>query len=490
MTERRRLIFLAFGTAFATLAVMPRTLGIDIGTTSVSLVLLDTGNPSATRHASVNTGAFRAEAPGGHREQDCSRIVRGLSDTLSQLAGRNGRLSADAISVTGQMHSCVFLDAARRPATPLITWQDKRPLETAPGGGTWLDEFLRILRAHTTEPLGMNPTTGYMGATWFAMSRAGTLPHEARGVAMVHDWIVSEMIGDASQPLVTDPSFAQSAGLFLPSTSDWNQPAIRALGLDPNFLPRVQPMASRIGVTGRTAFPLVSGIPIFAGAGDNQASVLGSLRELRDSVLINLGTGGQVSVVSDQFGPFDGIDTRMFADGLFLLVGPSFCGGRAYAILKNFLSGIGRDVFGVSLDDAALYAALERLARDTTPMTCEPLFAGTPSEPSRRGVIGNVSEENFTLGDLATAVMTGIVEELRGYHARMPGSQHHLVGAGNAFRRNTRLRHVAARVFNRTLHLPSIAEEAALGAALLSAVGLGVFPNAGAAGRAIVRFTE
>jgi sugar (pentulose or hexulose) kinase len=59
------------------------------------------------------------------------------------------------------------------------------------------------------------------------------------------------------------------------------------------------------------------------------------------------------------------------------------------------------------------------------------------------------------------------------------------VGAGNGLRENRLLAQIVAAAFREPMRLPVHREEAAYGAALMAAVGTGVFPSLKEAGRLI-----
>lgn len=102
------------------------------------------------------------------------------------------------------------------------------------------------------------------------------------------------------------------------------------------------------------------GIPVTVALGDNQASFLGSVGFQENTVLLNMGTGGQISVLSDQLFEGNGIEARPFTKGKYLLVGASLCGGRAYAVLEKFFRSFYVQAGG---DDRDLYEVMEKLAR-------------------------------------------------------------------------------------------------------------------------------
>ena len=74
-------------------------------------------------------------------------------------------------------------------------------------------------------------------------------------------------------------------------------------------------------------------IPVTVAIGDNQASFLGAAGSENNTLLVNMGTGGQISVLTDQYFETEGIEARPFLGGKYLLVGASLCGGKAYALL-------------------------------------------------------------------------------------------------------------------------------------------------------------
>jgi sedoheptulokinase len=447
-------------------------LGIDVGTTSIGALLYDVRRQAVVAACSRPGNAFLTGGHPGHREQDCGRILRALRRVLTDLAGRaGGALSPEAVAVTGQMHGFVLLDGDRKPVTPLITWQDERCLEAAPDGRTWFDHFRDL--SSSGAPRGMPPAPGFMAVTAHAMAESGQIPAGTCHVALVHDWIVSELAGRKMDP-VTDHSFAQSSGLLLEREKRWDMGLAEAAGIAPSWLPALAAAGSVVGRTARTGFPLPAVVPIVAGLGDNQASVLAGLRHPEEELYLNAGTGGQVSAVVDEFVSLPGIDTRVFVDGRWLLAGSVLCGGRAFALLREFVEDIGRRVFGTSLGGDALYARLLDLSRGgASGVGCHTCFAGTREEPGRTGSFTGVTGRNFRIDALGSAVLDGIVREYHDLYRRMGIRRERLVGSGNGFRRNPVLQARAGARFGMPFAMAPFPEEACLGAALCAARGVG-----------------
>src|SRR5205823_397680 len=97
---------------------------------------------------------------------------------------------------------------------------------------------------------------------------------------------------------VTEASCAASAGVFDLAAGDWSGALLASLDLPRELFPPVRPAGTRCGgLTANLALftGLPEGLPVFVGIGDNQASFLGSVAGRERSVLVNVGTGGQVA---------------------------------------------------------------------------------------------------------------------------------------------------------------------------------------------------
>jgi sugar (pentulose or hexulose) kinase len=270
---------------------------------------------------------------------------------------------------------------------------------------------------------------------------------------------------------------------------------LNALGLPAALFPPVHPSGERLGgltTAMAEATGLPSGLPIFGAIGDNQASFLGSVADRGDTVLVNVGTGGQVAAYCEGFLYDPRLETRPFPRGGFLLVCPGLVGGRTYATLQSFFQRVGTELLGTP-DGEVLYATMNRLAASAPAgaggVRCEPYFTGTRENPDLRGSWTGLAPESFTPANLTRALLEGMA---RAFHSGFEAIRRHLhrapsrlVGAGNGLRENPLLAGLVAEAFGLPLSVPAHREEAAFGAALLAAVGGGVYPDLASAGRLI-----
>ena len=219
---------------------------------------------------------------------------------------------------------------------------------------------------------------------------------------------------------------------------------------------------------------------------------MGSVLEDESSLLVNLGTGGQVSFASGFVEAGGTIELRPLSDSQYILAGNSLCGGRAYAMLEEFFRAVlkmaGREECG------RLYVAMEKCAAESSrneALCFDTRYAGTRTDPSRRGSISNLGIDNFTPSAFIQGTLTGITlelfemyEQMRSLAAKKPTR---LIGAGNGIRKNRLLRQAVEERFGMTMAIPFHEEEAAYGAALFGMTGAGVFSNMSQA-RELIRY--
>ena len=324
---------------------MPVLLGIDLGTTTITSLAVDaeTGKVLALASRPHEMGArVNREVKRGYSEWDVKAIFETAVECLREVAaGVKDHRQIAGLGVTGQQHGVVLVDSTLTPVTALINWQDRRGEEHFPGTTTSYVEWARQrLGEDAPSRTGCRLATGYMAVTLLWLRDHGRLPSNAKA-CFLPDFFTARLTG---KPPVTDPTCAASGGVLNLVQHDWDDSALKALELPRGLLPDVRPSAERLGgltpeIAARTDLP--AGLPICVGIGDNQASFLGSVAEPKDSVLVNVGTGGQVSVWTDQFLYDPAMETRPFPGNGFLLVSAGLCGGKSYALLERFFRMVG-----------------------------------------------------------------------------------------------------------------------------------------------------
>ena len=436
-----------------------KSIGIDIGTTTISLVVLDTEKKMVLESRTISNGTFIETGNDWERIQEPVKIIEKAVGVLNELLAAHK--DVETIGLTGQMHGIVYLDKEGECVSPLYTWQDGRGAQPEFDGKSIVQEVY--------EKTGLTVSTGFGLVTHLYHCRKGIVPEGAATFCSIGDYLGMKLTGRKT-PLV-HASNAGSFGLnlFDSEKGEFRKAVLEQLGMDTSILPEV---TGDVAVLGK-----YKGIPVTAALGDNQASFLGSVGFRENTILLNMGTGGQISVLSDQLFSGEGIEARPFVNGKYLLVGASLCGGRAYATLEKFFRRFMKRATG---NDEPLYGLLEEMAREgkeqSDKMEVSTRFNGTRINPDIRGGSTNLSEENFTPEGLTYGVLHGMIKELYDMYQiiyKATGIEvNHLVASGNGLRKNQVLQEISSEMFGAELSLAIYQEEAACGAAVSSAMGV------------------
>jgi xylulokinase len=428
--------------------------GVDSSTQSCKLVVCDAATGEVLRSGS-------APHPGG-TEVDPAAWWQALERAI---AAAGGLSDVAAVSVGGQQHGMVLLDAAGEVVRPALLWNDTRSADAARDLTDELEfEGLRG-EAAWLRAVGSVPVASYTVTKlrWMADYEPENL---ARAVVccLPHDWLSFKLRGLLSatemdlNELATDRSDASGTGYFAASRSRY-LPEILELATRGQslMLPRV------IG-----PFELVSGVA--AGMGDNAAAAMG-LGANHGDVVVSVGTSGVVSAVSDSGVNLNPVISG-FADGTggFL---PLACTLNGAMIFDRYAS-----LFGVSL------AELGELALAAKPgaggIVTLPYFAGerTPNLPAATARIVGLNNENFSRENLARSAFEGLLCGLADAMAAVSQAAPKRVLLIGGASKNPALRQIAAEVFGCSVEVPAAREYVALGAARQAAGAvLGELPS-------------
>ena len=228
-------------------------LGIDIGTTSSKAVARPAELCGATWPGGSawpdGTPYVEQRTPwltrGGQTEIDPYRLV----DLAAELIGRAvqaaestwGPVRVRGIGVTGLAESGVLLDAARRPAAPVIAWFDRRGGNEIEEVGRQSPEFAAAFARTTGLPWSSQASIAKL--LW--LRSHGYLGSRASTWLSVPEWIVCGLGGEP----VREPSLASRTGLIDQGTGEVWEEALAAAGLPARILPDERPAGSAPGTS-------------------------------------------------------------------------------------------------------------------------------------------------------------------------------------------------------------------------------------------------
>ena len=439
-------------------------IGLDIGTTSISATVI---NQEA--HRQVESFTLPYHYPIASEEQDFSQqdpalILTEVLRLLDQILAKYPAIHV--IGLTGQMHGILYVDLAGIAVSPLMNWQDKRAERLWDNQQTYCD--------HIRELTGEQIAPGYGLATHFYNMQNGLVPENAYSFCSIMDY-VGMRLTDRMCPLM-HTSVAASFGLFDHTNKCFNSQALTALGMTDIILPEITEDFSLCGH--------FKGIPVAVAIGDNQASFLGSMQDMDSSVLVNIGTGSQISAVTTRSATSEALEIRPLLKNRNIICGSALCGGASYALLENFfrayVAALSQPVPRQKPDSQ--YATMNRLASEAyhahkTPLTVNTYFQGQRHNPTSTGSILGITTENFTPGQLILGLLYGMCRELYDLLKEELPNKQTIVASGNAVQRITVLKNIMEEMFGLPVLISSASEEAALGAALFGAVCANVLPS-------------
>ena len=458
-------------------------LGIDIGTSKIAGVLLSADEKQVHKVCAESNHADIPSLHSWEKRQDPERIVQTATQIIDKLKQAAGAIAS--IGISGQMHGFLYVDAEGQAIGPLYTWQDNRaaqPLNETLHGAASITVLEQIAQK-TGQPI----CSGYALATHYYNCLNNLQPKGKYRIVSIGAYLGMRLC-NVSKACV-DPSEAASFGLYSVEKRDFQE--IAALWGEKDFLPEQVPFYHQVGYD-------QDGIAVFQSLGDNQASFYGALHGLNEprALLLNLGTGGQLSFLQDEPECPHGWECRPYPSlirpDVNLLVGATMAGGKSLALLVDFFADI-LSFFGRPVAHKELYAVLNRLASGPEksvesvqgkPLRVDPYFYGTRSNPDLRGKIEQIDADNLKAEPLIYAFVQAISGELKelltsaanaGYFADFGGANSEtmdtkgnglrIIASGNAIRRNPLIRRMIERDFEAKLLISELQEEAACGAA-------------------------
>ncbi|MDH6137547.1 xylulokinase [Kitasatospora sp. MAA4] len=415
-------------------------IGVDSSTQSTKALAVDV----ATGAVLGQGRAAHTVSEGAGRESDPEQWWRAFGEAV---AGTGWADRAVAVSVAGQQHGLVALDAAGRPVRPALLWNDVR---SAPQAAQLRDGFGREEIAHRT---GSVPNAAFTAAKW-AWLRANE-PAAADRVAAVrlpHDFLTERLTGEPA----TDRGDASGTGWWGPAGYD--REILDRIGLDPALLPPVLEPGTAVGFVG-PGLPLRRGALVATGTGDNMAAALG-LGLAPGQPVLSLGTSGTVYAVGRRR-PTDPSGTVAgFADALGGWL-PLACTLNCTLAVDRFaaLLGRGRD----EVEEGGTAVVLPYLDGERT-----------PDLPGASGLVHGLRHDT-TPGQLLQAAYDGAahalltaLDDVLGAGGESPDQDVPLLLIGGGARGRAWQRTVL-RLSGRAVQVPAAEELVALGAAAQAA---------------------
>ncbi len=466
-------------------------LGIDVGTTGAKALLVDLAGrvvSGATTEYPMFTPRplWTEQNPADWWAATAQSIRRVLAETgiePGQVAG---------VGLTGQMHGLVLLDAHGAVLRPCIMWNDQRTAAqcAAITGEVGAENLLRLTG---------NPVLPGFTAPKIAWVRENEpeVYRRAAKVLLPKDYVRYRL----TDRFFSEVSDASGTSLFDVGRRCWSDEMLKAVGVPLSWMPEVteSPVVSaQVSPAAAQETGLLAGTPVVGGGGDQAAQAVGTGIVAEGVVSVTIGTSGVVFAASETYRVEPQGRLHAFCHavpGMWHLMGVMLSAGGSFRWCRDALGDweqarareTGRDPYDLLTEAAA-----------QVPAGCEgliflPYLTGerTPyPDPNARGVFFGLTLRHGK-AHLIRAVLEGVTYGLRDSLELMRalGLSIEQVRASGGGARSPLWRQILADLFDTEIVTVNVTEGAAYGAALLAAVGVGIYRSVAEACRVAIQVT-
>ncbi|WP_044913698.1 xylulokinase [Butyrivibrio sp. WCE2006] len=449
-------------------------IGVDLGTSSVKLVLMD---ESGKIHGTTSREYPLYFPQPGWSEQKPEDWYKEAIEGLKELLKDVDKSQVAGISFGGQMHGLVILDENDDVIRPAILWNDGRTqkqvdyLNNEIGKETLSKYTANIAFAGFTAPKIL----------WVKENEPENFK-KIKKIMLPKDYLAYKLSGT----FCTDYSDASGMLLLDVKNRKWSDEMCRICDITTDMLPKLFESYDKVGTlvpSVAAELGLSENVVIAAGAGDNAAAAVGTGTVGNNRCNISLGTSGTIFMSSDSFAVDSNNALHSFdhADGYYHLMG---CMLSAASCNKWWMDGILN-----TKDYAAEQSQIEKLGENHVFFL--PYLMGERSpwnNPNARATFTGITMDT-TRADMSQAVLEGVAFATRDMYevAKSIGvkPERTMICGGGA--KSPLWRKMIANILNIEVDVPVCEEGPGMGGAMLAMVACGAYKTVEDAAAAIVK---
>lgn len=435
--------------------------GIDVGTTTTKVAAFTLDGRLVGAHT---TGYPIARPRPGWAEQNPLDWWRGCVTGLRAVLAGVPVDAVRSVGIVSQVNTHVFVDARLRPLAPAVIWQDQRcaPVARELDARFTAEEKTRIWG----RPIVLDASFVGARAEWFAREEPSAWAR-TRWVLGPKDFVAAKLTGRVATDAWSGVRVIGEAG-YLPE----------AVALVDGLAGRLPEILEPEASLGRATDPGLGSADVAVGTMDALGAVFGTRTTEPGRGMVSCGTSLVVAGASRESAPAPGVVTFPPRKGLYVHAGPTQAAGDAVRWWSQ-VAGCGvEEVFASAAAGSPGVVFTPYLMGERAPLWDSEVrgsFFGLSSATSRadlsRAVLDGVA--------MSGRHVLGVVEAACG----RPLPSLTFTGGGS---RSDLWAQIHADVLGRPVERPRVHDSAALGAALLGAVGTGTYPDVETAAAATV----
>ena len=454
-------------------------IGVDLGTSSVKLLLMDDDGNIVNTVTKEYPISF--PKPGWSEQNPTDwyeKTVEGIKELISNIDSSK----VAGISFGGQMHGLVILDENDNVIRPAILWNDGRTtkecdfLNNEYGKDKLTNNTANIAFAGFTAPKIL----------WLKENEPDNFKKISK-IMLPKDYLAYRLSGE----FCTDVSDASGMLLFDVKNRCWSEEMLELVGIKKEQMAKVYESYECVGNLTKQAaseLGLSTSVKVIAGAGDNAAAAVGPGTVGDGKCNISLGTSGTIFIASKNFSVDDNNALHSFAhsDGYYHLMG---CMLSAASCNKWWLDDIIKDK-----DYQKEQAEITDDKLGNNKVFYLPYLMGERSPHNnplaRASFIGMTMDT--TRSDMTQAVLEGVAFAIRDSFevAKSLGIKVDRTKICGGGAKSPLWRKIIANVLNVKVDILEKEEGPSLGAAMLAAVGTKRFEDVSEAVDKIVKVVD
>ncbi len=448
----------------------PYFLGIDSSTSSAKALLIDArGDVMAIASTALSLSTPKPLWSEQNPEDWWLAVSASIRQVLQEADVDAAEVAA--VGLTGQMHGLVLMDESGKVLRPAILWNDQRTAAQC-------DSIrARLGKEKLIQITGNDALTGFTAPKiLWVQENEPEIYVQARHILLPKDYIRYRLTGAYAM----DKADGSGTILFDLKTRDWSSEVLAALNIPASWLPSTFEGPAFTGtVTAEAAAVtgLKPGTPVAAGGGDQAAQAVGVGAVEPGVVALTVGTSGVVfaTTPSALIEPEGRLHAFCHAvPGMWHFMGVMLSAAGSLQWYRDTLAP------GVSFDD--LLKEAENVPPGSEGLQFLPYLSGerTPyPDPMARGSFVGLTLRHGR-GHMTRAVLEGVAFGLKDSFRLIQNAglgQIHQVRASGGGTKGALWRQIMASVLEAELVTVNTSEGAAYGAALLAAVGTGVWKD-------------
>ena len=454
-------------------------IGIDLGTSAVKLLLMD----SDGKILKIVSKEYPLYFPNpGWSEQKPEDWYEKSMEGMKELLDGQDKSKVAGISFGGQMHGLVILDKEDKVIRPALLWNDGRTFAET----DYLNNV--IGKEKLSEYTANIAFTGFTApkVLWVKNNEPENFARIEK-IMLPKDYLAYCLTGVHC----TDVSDASGMLLFDVKNRTWSKEMCDICGVTESQLPKIFESYEKVGTVKKEIADIL-GIPettvVAAGAGDNAAAAVGTGTVGDGACNLSLGTSGTLFISSKKFGvdKYNALHSFDHADGTYHLMG---CMLSAASCNKWWMD----EIVGTK-EYAAEQVAITDDKLGNNHVYFLPYLMGERSphnNPNARGTFIGMTMDN-TRADMTQAVLEGVAFALRDSMevARSLGVAPERTKICGGGAKSPLWQKMIANIMNMKVDILEVEEGPSLGGAMLAAVACGEFASVEEAAAKIVKIKK